>query len=239
MAVHESMAYRFIKAVALPILLAVTKREWRGMEHIPAEGGVVLAANHTSYFDPLAVAHYIVAAGRAPRFLGKAEIVEMPVLGRLFQAAGQIAVHRGTASAANAYKDAITALERGEAIALYPEGTTTRDPNLWPMMAKTGAARMALTTGAPVIPIAQWGPQEVIPDKTKFSIHLFPRKTMQVHAGSAVNLDDLRGRELSSDVLDEATERIMLAITLLLAEIRGELPPAERFNPRKRKGDSQ
>lgn len=235
MAVHESLAYRFIKVLARPIMLAVTKRDWRGMDHIPAEGGIIIAANHTSYFDPLAVAHYIVDAGRAPRFLGKAEIVAMPVLGRLFQAAGQIPVYRGTASAANAYRDAITAIERGESVALYPEGTTTRDPELWPMMGKTGAARMALSTGAPVIPIAQWGPHEVIPDKTKFSIHLFPRKTMHVHAGEAVNLEDLRGREITTEVLDEATERIMLAITLLLAEIRGELPPAERYNPRRRR----
>lgn len=238
MAVHESLAYRFIKVVARPLMMAVTKRDWRGMEHIPAEGGVILAANHTSYFDPLAVAHYIVDAGRAPRFLGKAEIVAMPVLGRLFQAAGQIPVYRGTASAANAYRDAIVALERGESVALYPEGTTTRDPNLWPMMGKTGAARMALSTGAPVIPIAQWGPQEVIPDKAHLRIHLFPRKTMHVHAGEAVNLDDLRDREITTEVLDEATERIMLAITLLLAEIRGELPPAERYNPRQRRGGS-
>lgn len=238
-AVHESLAYRFIKLVARPIMMAVTKRDWRGMEHIPAEGGVVLAANHTSYFDPLAVAHYIVDAGRAPRFLGKSEIVAMPVLGKLFQAAGQIPVYRGTASAANAYKDAIAALERGESVALYPEGTTTRDPDLWPMMGKTGAARMALTTGAPVIPIAQWGPHEVIPDKTKLRINLFPRKTMHVHAGNAVDLDDLRDREITGEILDEATERIMLAITMLLAEIRGELPPAERYNPRKRRGESQ
>jgi len=238
-AVHESLAYRFIKVVALPFMMAVTKRDWRGMEHIPAEGGVVLAANHTSYFDPLAVAHYIVAAGRAPRFLGKAEVVAMPVLGRLFQAAGQIPVYRGTASAANAYRDAITALERGESVTLYPEGTTTRDPDLWPMMGKTGAARMALTTGSPVIPIAQWGPQEVFPDKKKIRIHLFPRKTMHVHAGNAVNLDDLRDREMTTEVLDEATERIMLAITMLLAEIRGELPPAELYNPRKRRGEAK
>ena len=239
MAVHESLAYKTIKVLARPLMMAATKRDWRGMEHIPAEGGVILAANHTSYFDPLAVAHFIVDAGRAPRFLGKAEIVAMPVLGKLFQAAGQIPVYRGTASAANAYRDAISALQRGESVALYPEGTTTRDPALWPMMAKTGAARMALETGSPVIPIAQWGPHEVIPDKEHFRVHLLPRKTMHVHAGEAVNLDDLRDREITAEVLEEATERIMLSITMLLAEIRGELPPAERYNPRLRRRDAQ
>ena len=238
-AVRESLAYRFIKAVARPIMMAVTKRDWRGMEHIPSAGGVVLAANHTSYFDPLAVAHFIVDAGRAPRFLGKAEIVAMPVLGRLFQAAGQIPVYRGTASAANAYRDGISALVAGEAVALYPEGTTTLEPDFWPMIGKTGAARMALTTGVPVIPIAQWGPHEVIPEKTKFSIHLFPRKTMRVRAGAAVNLDDLRGRELTSEVLDDATERIMSAITSILEDIRGESAPVERYDPRKHRGEKR
>lgn len=234
MADKEPGAFRFIKGVVRPFMTLTTKRDWRGGEHIPPTGACILAPNHTSDFDPLAIGHFIVDNGRMPRFLGKKEVVDMPVLGRLFKAAGQIPVYRGTTSAVNAYRDAIAALERGECIGVYPEGTVTKDPNLWPMMGKTGTARMALTTGAPVIPIAQWGAHLVIPRKT-IAFHLFPRKTMHVHAGEAVDLDDLRGREMTSEVLDEATERIMLAITMLLAEIRGELPPAERYNPRQRR----
>lgn len=227
-------AFRFIEGVVRPFMRLSTRRDWRGGEHIPADGACILAPNHSSNFDPLAIGYFIVEQGRMPRFLGKKEVVDMPVLGRLFKAAGQIPVHRGTSTAVNAYRDAITALERGQCICVYPEGTVTKDPNLWPMMGKTGTARMALTTGAPVIPIAQWGAHLVIPRKT-IAFHLLPRKTMHVHAGEAVNLDDLRGREMTTEVLDEATERIMLAITMLLAEIRGELPPAERYNPRQRK----
>lgn len=238
MADVETGAYRFIKGLIVPLLKVFTKREWRGAEHIPSEGPVILCPNHNSDFDVMAVGHFIVSTGRAPHFLGKKEVVDMPVLGRLFKAAGQIPVYRGTATAINAYRDAIAALERGECVALYPEGTTTKDPDLWPMMAKTGAARLALASGAPVIPIAQWGAHEVIENRPGFSFHLLPRKTMHVHAGEPVNLDDLRDREVTPELLAEATERIMLAITLLLAEIRGELPPAERYNPRRRKDAS-
>ena len=102
------------------------------------------------------------------------------------------------------------------------------------VIGKTGAARMALMTGVPVIPIAQWGAERVIsPNKNK--VRLFPRQTMQVRAGNPVDLDDLRDREITTEVLEDATERIMFAITLLLAEIRQEIPPAVRFNPRNRR----
>lgn len=94
---------------------------------------------------------------------------------------------------------------------------------------------MALMADVPLIPVAQWGPEQVMPDKA-FNIRLFPIKTMHVHAGPPVNLDDLRGKEITSDLLEEATERIMRAITELLADIRGEQAPAERFDPRKRRG---
>ena len=236
----NSGALQFIVRLGEPVIRAITKREWRGMEHVPAEGPCIIAPNHTSNFDPLAVGHFlVVGCGRHPRFLGKREVVEMPVFGRLFQAAGQIPVHRGTTNAINAYKDAIAALDLGHCIALYPEGTTTKDPDNWPMVGKTGAARLALTTGAPVIPIAQWGAEQVMPNKDGFAFHVFPRKTMHVHAGQPVDLDDLRGLDITADVLADATERIMLSISLLLAEIRGEMPPAERYNPRRRRSDGQ
>ena len=240
MAEFDSGAYQFIVRLGEPVLRAITKREWRGMEHVPADGACIIAPNHTSNFDPLAVGHFVImGAKRHPRFLGKREVVEMPVFGRLFQAAGQIPVHRGTTNAINAYKDAIAALEQGHCVAIYPEGTTTKDPDNWPMMGKTGAARMALATGAPVIPIAQWGPEEVMPNHAGFAFRVLPRKTMRVHAGAAVDLDDLRDVPITSEVLADATERIMLSITMLLAEIRGELPPAERYNPRKRRSDAE
>ena len=233
----DSAAYRFIINVGLPILRVVTKRDWRGLEHVPTSGPCIVVPNHTSYFDPLSVGHFLIeGAKRRPRYLGKREVVEMPVLGKLFQAAGQITVHRNTTNAVNAYRDAIAALELGHCVTIYPEGTTTHDPDNWPMMGKTGAARLALATGAPLIPVAQWGAEQVMPNEDGFHLRIFPRKTMQVRAGQAVDIDDLRDKPITADLLEEATERIMLAITMLLAEIRGEQPPAERYNPRKRRG---
>lgn len=237
MADFDSFAYRFIIAIVEPLMRVSTKRDWRGGENVPATGPCIVVPNHTSYFDPLAVGHFLlVAAKRRPRYLGKREIVEMPVLGKLFQAAGQIPVHRNTTNAINAYKDAIAALELGHCIAIYPEGTTTLDPDNWPMMGKTGAARLALTTGAPLIPIAQWGAEQVMPNEDGFRFRILPKKTMHVHAGRPVDIDDLRGKPITPELLAEATERIMLAITMLLAEIRGEQPPAERYNPRRHRG---
>jgi hypothetical protein len=117
-------------------------------------------------------------------------------------------------------------------VAVYPEGTITRDKALWPMQGKTGAARIALTTGAPVIPVAQWGAQELLAPYAKRP-RLFPRKTMKVLAGPPVDLDEFRGRELTAEVLRGATDRIMDAVTELLAKLRDEpAPPREQ----RRKG---
>ena len=121
------------------------------------------------------------------------------------------------------------AVHDGEAVVVYPEGTITRDPDLWPMTGKTGAARIALLADVPVIPIAQWGAQDVMGPYAK-EFKVFPPKTMQMRVGPPVDLDDFRGETLSSEVLVSATTRIMDAITGLLEDIRGEQAPAERLD---------
>jgi len=213
--------------------MVLTKRDWHGGEHVPVDGGCVLAVNHVSEFDPLPFAHYTYDHGRLPRFLGKAEVFKVPVIGRILSNAGQIPVYRKTADASKAFSAAVAAVERGEAVVVYPEGTISRDPGLWPMRGKTGAARIALSTGRPVIPCAQWGPQDVLAPYARRP-RLFPRKTMRIRAGAPVDLSDfshLPVDELTPEVLHEATARIMAAITDLLAEIRGEVAPTERFDP--------
>jgi 1-acyl-sn-glycerol-3-phosphate acyltransferase len=148
----------------------------------------------------------------------------------VLRAAKQIPVYRDSADAANALRDAISAVENGQAVAVYPEGTISRDPGLWPMAAKSGAARIALATGCPVIPVAQWGAQEILAYHEK-KPHLLPRKQMIMLAGPPVDLDDLRGGPQTAESLREATDRIMDAITELLAKVRSEEPPAERYVP--------
>jgi 1-acyl-sn-glycerol-3-phosphate acyltransferase len=100
------------------------------------------------------------------------------------------------------------------------------------MIGKTGAARIALASGKDVIPVAQWGAHEVLYPYAKLP-KIFPRKTIHMRFGNPVDLDDLRGKPITNDLLRQATERIMAAITAELEIIRGEKAPAERFDPRK------
>ncbi|GHF12315.1 MULTISPECIES: lysophospholipid acyltransferase family protein [Streptomyces] len=226
--------YRLAAVLAKPPLVVLFKRDWRGMEHIPADGGFITAVNHNSYLDPLSYAHYQYNTGRVPRFLAKAALFRGNFVGAILRGTGQIPVYRESADAATAFRNAVDAINRGECVAFYPEGTLTRDPDMWPMEGKTGAARVALLTRAPVIPVAQWGANEAMPPYAKEKkLRLFPRKTLKVLAGPPVDLSDFYGQEPTAEVLRAATEKIMAAITELLAELRGEPAPAEPYNHKK------
>ncbi|PRY61342.1 1-acyl-sn-glycerol-3-phosphate acyltransferase [Knoellia remsis] len=226
-------AYRFIVGVVRPLLMGLTRREWSGSENLPRDRGFVAVANHISHVDVLPFAHFLNDNGIVPHFLGKAEVFDIPGVGAIVRAAEQIPVYRETGQAGDAYRAAVEAIAEGKCVAIYPEGTITREPGVWPMRGKTGAARVALETGCPVIPVAQWGAQEILaPYGRKPS--LLPRHTIRVRAGEPVDLDDLRGQPVTREVLAEATERIMTAITRELEMLRGETAPAERFDPRTR-----
>jgi len=179
--------YRLAALLLRRPLIVLTKRDWSGAEHLPRQGGCVAVTNHVSHFDPLSFAHFLYDNGRLPRFLGKEAIFRVPVIGTILRGAGQIPVYRESADATKAYTAAVDAVRAGECVAIYPEATITRDPGLWPMTGKTGAARVALVTGAPVIPVAQWGPQDVLYPYGK-RLRLLPRKTMHLRAGPPVDL---------------------------------------------------
>lgn len=226
------VAYRAVAGVVRPVLFALMKRDWRGADRLPPEGtGFVAVANHISHVDFLTFAHFLWDNKRAPRFLAKASLFRIPLIGRIITACGQIPVYRESRDAAKAYRAALEAVKAGECVAIYPEGTITRDPGLWPMTGRTGAARVALETGCDVIPVAQWGPEEILAPYSK-RIRLLPRKLIRVVAGPPVDLDEFRDKPLTKDVMTAATTRIMDAITDQLAALRNELPPPERFNPR-------
>lgn len=223
------LSYRFAVAVLWPLMRTVVKWDVSGTERLTAApGGIVVAPNHLSWFDPFVVAFVLWEADRPPRFLGKESVFRIPVAGRIITNAGQIPVYRETADAASAVRDALTALDGGECVVVYPEGTITRDPDLWPMSAKTGAVRLALLSGCPLYPMVQWGSHEVMgPYKKEFRI--LPRKTMRVRVGEPVDLSDLAGSAPDANTLAIASDRLMDAITALLAEIRQETPPATRM----------
>ncbi len=215
-------AFRFAAFILHPLMRLITKRDWRGAENLDVDSGIVVAANHLSWFDPIVISHILWDYDRPPRFLAKDALFRAPVVGWIMRNAGQIPVVRGTKDAAVAVQAAVDAAKAGECVLVYPEGTITKDPDLWPMAAKTGAARIALTAGVPVIPMAHFGAQQVMGPYSK-EFKAFPRKTMHVIVGPPVALDDLyRNGEVDNATLHEATDRIMAAITDLLRQIRKE-----------------
>ena len=214
-----------------PTLLSATSRTWIDGEKIPATGGCIVAVNHISHVDPLLSAHFVYDHGRLPRYLAKSGLFRNKVLAGFLTSAGQIPVERLTRNAVGAYDAAVRAIHAGECIVIYPEGTLSRDPDLWPMKGKTGAARIALETGCPVIPVGQWGAQDVLPPYTTKPL-LLPRKHIVMKAGDPVPLDDLAAGPRTAETTATATDRIMDAITALVADLRGEPAPPERYDPR-------
>jgi 1-acyl-sn-glycerol-3-phosphate acyltransferase len=226
-----SRAWRGVSKIILrPLIPMLMKLDWHGHEHFPPDGGMILAANHLSYADVLALSLFSDRVGRYPVFLAKSTLFDVKVLGYIMRELGQLPVYRGQADAALVLRDAEQGLRRGACLMFYPEATVTRDPDRWPMVAKTGVARLALTTGAPVIPVAHWGAQDILPYGS-FKPHLVPRRTVHILAGPAVDLSAFTGQPLTSQTLRAATAVIMADITRLLGELRGEVPPAEPYHP--------
>jgi 1-acyl-sn-glycerol-3-phosphate acyltransferase len=219
---------RLIVLFIRPLLMVLTKRDWQGQEKLPS-GGFVLAPNHISHLDPFLISHFMVDQGISPRFLAKDTLMSLPVGGRILRNAQQIPVYRSTAGAAESLRAAIAAVEAGSVVTIYPEGTITRDPAAWPMTGRTGAVRVALATGRPLVPVMQWGPQDLLWPYSK-KLRLFPRKTIHVRVGDPIDLSDLEGRELTEQLLDTATNRLMDALTAMMAQVRGELPTAPRID---------
>lgn len=222
--------FKICTAIAIPLLRLVTKRNWSGQENIPASGPVIVASNHMSYFDVLFLAEYLFVSGRAPRFIGKSSVFKAPIIGRIVTAAQQIPVDRESGTASKALDHAIAAIQAGHLIGIYPEGTLTRDKELWPMVAKTGIARLAIITRNPVIPVAAWGPQNVLPQYSKRP-HLWPRSTITMRAGKPIDMSPWYGKEEDQAALVEATALIMQTLREMLEEIRGESAPTEIFDP--------
>jgi 1-acyl-sn-glycerol-3-phosphate acyltransferase len=230
---EKTPIFRLLAAIALPPMTAIAKIELSGVENVPTTGAFVLAPNHYSEIDPLVIGIAMWKVGRMPRYLAKASLFSVPVIGGLLRASGQVPVERaGSARNNDPLAGARQIADQGLAVVIYPEGSLTRDPDLWPMRGKTGAVRTALEQGIPVIPAAHWGTQLVMPRYAK-KISVFPRKTVQVRFGPPVDLSAFAGRRLDSATLTEATDVVMDAITLLFEELRGEKAPAERWDPAK------
>jgi 1-acyl-sn-glycerol-3-phosphate acyltransferase len=222
---------RFTTIILPPLIRGIMKPEVSGQEHLRREGGMIVAGNHLSYADWPAMALFSYEAGQYPVFTIKSPVFDVKYLGSIMHKLGQLPVYRGRADAALVLRDAEQRIARGACVIFYPEGTASRDPDHWPMVARTGVARLALSTGGPVIPVACWGAQVILPYGDKRP-RLFPRKTVKIAAGPQVDLSAYAGQPLSAEVLRGATNAIMADVTRLLGGLRGEDPPAVPYDPR-------
>ncbi len=225
---------RLAVVVIYPVASVLFRLRYRHGERLPRTGPVLLVANHVSVLDPLACARLVYDHGRIPHFLAK-EAVFKGLAGVILRDAGQIPVARGSSEARTSLDAAAADLAAGNVVVIYPEGSVTRDEQWWPMQARTGVARLALTTDAVVVPVAQWGPQRVHDYHTK-TLHLRARTPTEYAVGEPVDLAALRaevraGRPLTPELLRETTDLIMGRVRDLLADVRGE-PAPPGFAPR-------
>jgi 1-acyl-sn-glycerol-3-phosphate acyltransferase len=191
--------------------------DWKieGAQHIPTSGPVVIASNHVSYLDPLTLAYVADLRGRHVRFLAKAELFDKPVLGTLLRAAHQIPVRRGRVEAADALKEAVDALGRGECISVFPEGTISED--FEPMAGKSGTARLVERAGVPITPMGLWGTHRILTKGRK------PHWQWGVPQTAVVGEPIVPGPD---EHVKQVTDRMMAAIVDCVARAR-ELYPAE------------
>lgn len=237
-------AYQGLAMSAHAALNLFVHRDYRGQQNVPQRGGVLFVANHISNFDPLVLGEYLIWSGRWPRYLGKEELWHEPVVGWFAAHCGQIPIHRTPEDAQTGLQSAVDALQAGRAVTVYPEATITGDEDTWPMVPRSGAARIALASRAPVVPIGQIGANEVIRGKQVHFPRLLPRKTMHFLTGEPVDLSDLYDAFLphiepdtdpaavqrSHEAIVEAGWRMVDAITALVEQVRDEQAPADRFD---------
>ena len=216
--------YQLARGILKPSLGLWFDWSIEGLENIPREGGAILAFNHIAYLDPLVTAYVVDKSGRRPRYLAKSELFADKRISWILRGAGQIPVHRGTKDAPMALDRAVDALGRGEIVVIFPEGTITTDPDLNPMAAKTGAARLALASGAPLIPAAVWGTQNVWPKG--FAKHWWPPGQ-----DILVRIDEPRsvtGDPDSPEDWKRVGENLMQQISTLVASLRPVVPDRRR-----------
>ncbi|MFM8944419.1 MAG: lysophospholipid acyltransferase family protein [Actinomycetota bacterium] len=209
--------------IAEPILLRPNQLwfnwHFEGEEHLPYSGPAIVAGNHISYFDQFVSGYALVRAGRRPRFLGKAELFDIPVVGTVFRGAGQIPVRRGTGDSAP-LDAALRALDRGEVVVLYPESTVTKEPDFLPMAGKTGAVRLSRLSGVPITPFASWGPQRVWQKTGKQSLRF--GRPLWAKAGPPI-APTSRSIDDTAD-LRAATADLMAVLRTMVIDLRDRYP---------------
>lgn len=225
-----------LATLILPLWSLMVRYRFTPDSKLPKSGPFILSPNHYSEIDPIVIGAAVWHLGRLPRFMAKQSLFKVPVVGWLLRASGQIPVDRDGSTrgsdSSNPMGAAAELVRRDAGVIVYPEGSLTREPDLWPMRGKSGAVRLALESGIPLYPVAHWGTQHLMPRYGK-KIYPFPRKTIKVAVGEPLDLSAYQGREIDQKTVNEATSLLMTEITKLLAGLRGETPPAEVWDPAK------
>jgi 1-acyl-sn-glycerol-3-phosphate acyltransferase len=221
--------WRLAQVVILPLFSAFVTMRIRPTSSIPAQGPFIVAPNHYSEIDPIVMGVAVWKLGRTPRFLAKASLFRIPGLGFYLRKTGQIPVERD-AGGSSAIDAAHRLMESGQGVIVYPEGTLTREPDLWPMRGKSGAIRMALEANIPLYPAAHWGTQMLMPRYGK-KISIRPRPRIEVIVGEHMDLSLYQGKPVTKELVDTLTNEMMLEIQKLVAQLRGEKAPESIFQP--------
>ena len=216
------LTYRIVKNILVTFNKIFFRWRFDGLENIPRRGPLIVAGNHISYFDPLCQGYMVVKAKRQPRFFAKSELWRNPFLRFILSHARQIPVQRGTGESGPVEK-AIDALGQGNVVMIYPESTITTNADLTPMQGKTGVARVALATGAPVVPIAVWGSHWVKPKRRRARQKL--GRLIVLKAGEPMRFDEaLLARADDPEVLRDVTDQVMAELDRLVRELHKVYP---------------
>ena len=203
--------YWVIKAILKPLLRSIYRIRVEGLGNVPRRGPAIIAANHLSFLDSFFIP--LVVKRRRVTYLAKADYFKSWKTSWFFKMVGQIPMDRsGGSKSKQALDTAVEVLEEGNLLGIYPEGT--RSPDGYLHRGRTGVARLALTTGVPVIPCGLVGTQEVMPKERKFP-RLTGRLTVRVKYGKPLDFSRYAGREKDRMVLRSVTDEIMYEIMQL------------------------
>lgn len=234
---EKTLAFRIVASLLAPLIRLLFNVKTTGVENLP-KGGYILVGNHISYLDPLAFAYSVFFhMKRAPHYLAKEGLFRVPVLGWILPKVGQIPVYRSGRGNDEPMRAAKDLLGAGQVVVIFPEGTLTRDPDLWPMRGKSGAVRLAVELGLPIVPAAHWGVEKVLANYTK-KFKPNPFHTVKVKIGKPIRFDHLNAETMTAEQLSKATAQVMHEVAAVVGELRGETPPKELWDPTQ-KGQSE
>ena len=229
---EKSFVFTLVASILAPIIRLMFRVKTEGVENLP-KGGYILVANHVNYLDPLAFAYSVfISMKRTPHYLAKESLFRLPVIGALLPKVGQIPVYRTGRSNEEPLRAAVDFLKAGQVVVVFPEGTLTRDPDLWPMRGKSGAIRLAIELGLPIVPAGHWGIEKIMGTYSK-KFRPNPFHVVRVKIGKPMRFDELRKDGVSAQEVNQATETVMRAISAIVGELRGETPPKELWDPAK------